>query len=82
MIHQPLSPDGVRPAYSSYITVCLFFVKELISFMPPPPLDKCHTSVFNALINIQIMLMIFPFCFCQQEKMLMLIFWKLDISIA
>ena len=64
MIHQPLSP-GVHPQISSslrYLVLCLvrpdLFVmnyclfinfKELISFICS--LDKCHTSVFNALIK-------------------------------
>ena len=64
MIHQPLSPDGVHPQIISslrllvlclfrpewfVINYCLFiFFKELVSFIGS--LDKCHTSVFNALI--------------------------------
>ena len=41
-------PEIVRPLpCSSYITVCLFF-REVMSFIAP--LDKCHASVFNALI--------------------------------
>ena len=63
MIHQSLSPDGVRaqissslrllviclvrPACSSYITICLFKKKKLISFIYS--LDKCHTSVYMFL---------------------------------
>ena len=64
MIHQPLSHDGVHPQISSslkllvlcfvrsdlfVINFCLYiFFKELISFIGS--LDKCHTSIFNALI--------------------------------
>ena len=64
MIHQPLSPDGVHPQnqfvpeivsilpFSSgrvrHTLLFVCFVKELISFIGS--LDKCHTSVFNALI--------------------------------
>ena len=66
MIHQPLSTGRVHPQISSSLTLlvyclvrpdlfviyyCLFiFVKELVSFIGS--LDKCHTSVFNALIYI------------------------------
>ena len=64
MMHQPLSPDRVHPQNSSFLRLlviclvrpdmfviyyCLFiFFKGLISFIGS--LDKCHTSVFNALI--------------------------------
>ena len=64
MIHKPLSPDGVHPpnqfvpeivsplpCSSGLVRHKLLFVylfKELISFIGS--LDKCHTSVFNALI--------------------------------
>ena len=65
MIHQPLSPVGVHLQISSslrLLVLCLvrsdLFVvlllsvylkkKTLISFIGS--LDKCHTSVFNALI--------------------------------
>ena len=42
-------PEIVSPLpCSSYITVCLFFQK-LISFIGS--LDKCHTSVFDALVS-------------------------------
>ena len=68
MIHKPLSPDIVHPqisaslrlflsfflfvwTWSSYITVELFF-KERISIIGS--IDKCHTSVFNALIKTMI----------------------------
>ena len=64
MIHQPLSPDGVHPP-NQFVpeTVCplpcsprhvshklpfVYFFKELVTFIGY--LDKCHTSVFNALI--------------------------------
>ena len=66
MIHQPLSPDGVHPPNQfvpeivspmpcssglvRYILVFVYFFKELISFIGF--LDKCHTSVFNALISV------------------------------
>ena len=65
MIHQHLSPDGVHPPnqFVPEIVSCLpcssglvrhillfvYFFKELISFISF--LDKCHTSVFNALIS-------------------------------
>ena len=57
MMHQPFSPDGVHPQISSSLRLivlaiyyCLFiFSKKLISFIDS--LDKCHTSIFNALIN-------------------------------
>ena len=60
MVHQPLSLDGVHPQIRLLvlclvrldlfvITYFLFiFFKELVSFIGS--LDKCHTSVFNALI--------------------------------
>ena len=59
MIHQPMSLDGVHPQISSslgLLVLCLvrhilpfvYFSKELISFIGS--IDKCHTSVFNALI--------------------------------
>ena len=68
MIHRPLSPDGVHPQIGSclkLLVICLvrpdmfvvnycllfiYFFKELIYFIGF--LDKCHTSVFNALIII------------------------------
>ena len=65
MIHHPLSPGVVRPqissslrllvicfvcpACSSYITICLFKKKKTISSIGS--LDKCHTSVSNALVS-------------------------------
>ena len=67
MIHQSLSPHGVHPQISSSLRLldlclvrsdlfviyyCLFILLRTHSFIDP--LDKCHTSVFNALI----------FCFC------------------
>ena len=64
MIHQPLSHDRIHPQFvpdtvstlscsSGLIRHILRFVyfiffKELMSFIGS--LDKCHTSVFNALI--------------------------------
>ena len=66
MIHQPLSPDGVfspnqfvpeivspLPCSSGLVPHILVFVyifSEPISFNDP--INKCHTSVFNALILI------------------------------
>ena len=64
MIHQPLSPDGFHPQISSSLrslflclvrpdlfvkkTVCLFLQRtHFFQWLP----DKCHTSVFNALIE-------------------------------
>ena len=71
MIHQPLSPDRVHPQISSSLRLlvlrlvrpdlfvryyCLFIqvFKELISYIFS--LDKCHTSVFNALIILKILM--------------------------
>ena len=63
MIHQPLSPNGVHPKITSLEIVCplscssalnrhillfVYFSQKRISFIDS--LDKCHTSVFNALI--------------------------------
>ena len=64
MIHQPLSTDGVHPQISSslrllvflarssglvrHVLLFVYFFKELISLIGSR--DKCHTSVFNALI--------------------------------
>ena len=44
--HLPCSPELVRHTLLFF----LYFFKELISFIDP--LDKCHTSVFNALISL------------------------------
>ena len=46
-------PEIVSPLPCWFVLVChtilfVYFFKELISFMES--LDKCHTSVFNALI--------------------------------
>ena len=68
MIQQSFSPDGVPspnqfvpeivsplPCSSGLVRHRLLFVyffKELISFIGS--LDKCHTSVFNALVKLAI----------------------------
>ena len=68
MIHQPLLPDGVHPQISSslgllvlclvrHILLFVYFFKELISFISS--LDKCHTSVFNALIRYTVNTLVF-----------------------
>ena len=66
MIHQPLSPDFINnivpeivsplPCLSGHVRHILLFVylkkkkKNLISFIGS--LDKCHISVFSALISM------------------------------
>ena len=63
MIHQPLSLDGVHPQISSSLRLlvhCLvrqdfFFILLVVYFFKRThffigSLDKCHTSIFNALI--------------------------------
>ena len=66
MINQPLSHDGVHPPNQfvpeiasplpcssklvRHISLFVYFFKELISFLSS--LDKWHTSVFNALIQL------------------------------
>ena len=67
MIHQPLSPgvhpsnqfvpDMFSPLPCSFGLVrnkllFIYYFKELISFAGS--LDKCHTSVFNALIYLRV----------------------------
>ena len=70
MIHQPLSPDGVHrqiclslrlfvlwfcsSGLVRHILLFVYFFKELISFTDA--LDKCYTSVLNALIRLFIAL--------------------------
>ena len=53
--HLPCSPALVRHT----LMIVYFFFKQLISFIGS--LDKCHTSVFNALIHIP---KLFPKVFC------------------
>ena len=44
-----VSPLPCSPALVRHTCLIVYFFKELISFIGA--LDKCHTSVFNALIN-------------------------------
>ena len=43
-----VSPLPCSPTHVRHILLIVYFFKELISFIDS--LDKCHTSVFNALI--------------------------------
>ena len=73
MIRHPLSPEGVHPQISSsmrllilclvrlhlfVIFYCLFIFSKNISFIGS--LDKCHTSVFKALIFFIVLSQLFP----------------------
>ena len=44
-----VSPLPCSPAFVCHTLLIVYFFKELISFIGS--LDKCHTSVFNALIK-------------------------------
>ena len=45
-----VNPLPCSPALVSHKLLIVYFFKELISFIGS--LDKCHTSVFNALITV------------------------------
>ena len=50
-VHEIVSPLPCSPTLVRHILLIVYFFKELISFTGS--LDKCHTSVFNALIETE-----------------------------